>query len=109
MFFNVKGFYWTMAAIAAVILLCALDLHCSSGTREGVADVGAIAHVRDEIAAGKQEAAFQRADSRNLQIRDLRVMARRLVKQGKLAEARKMMAAIQELENQNASKGKTGK
>lgn len=107
MFFNVKGFYWTMAAIALVIAICAIDLRCSSGAREGVADVGAMARVRNEIAAGKQQAALQREENRNLQIRDLRVMARRLVKEGRHAEARKMMAAIQELENQDTSKGKS--
>ena len=107
MFFNVRGFYWTMAALALVIVLCAIDLRCSSGTREGVADIGAIAHVRNEIAAGKQQAAFQREENRNLQIRDLRVMVRRLVKEGRHAEARKMMAAIQELENHETSKGKS--
>lgn len=101
MFFDVRGICWTLAGILVVVLLCALDLHCSNRRDEkkaSAAGVGAIAHVREEVAAGKQEIAFQRADQRNLMIRDLRVMVRRMLKEGRNEEARRFMAEIQKLE-----------
>ena len=97
MFFDVRGICWTLAGILVVALLCALDLHCSNRRDERVKS-GAIAHVKEEMAAGRQEAAYQREDQRNLMIRDLRVMVRRMLKEGRNEEARRFMAEIQKLE-----------
>lgn len=96
MFFNVKGIYWTLLAIVAVVCLCALDLHCSNRRDEQSAS-GAIDMVRREMAAGRHEAAVVNAERRNVLIRDMRVMVRRLLKQGRKAEARRLMGEIQKL------------
>ena len=100
MFFDVRGICWTLAGILVVVLLCALDLHCSNrrDAKAAGSGVGAIAHVKEEVAAGRQEMAVQRADQRNLMIRDLRVMVRRMLKEGRKEEARRFMAEIQKLE-----------
>ena len=100
MFFDVRGICWTLAGILVVALLCALDLHCSNrrDAAKASAGVGAIAHVREEVAAGRKEAAVMGAEQRNLMIRDLRVMVRRMLKEGRKEEARRFMAEIQKLE-----------
>ena len=101
MFFNVRGICWTLGGILVVVLLCALDLHCSNtrDARTAAPGVGAIAHVKEEVAAGRQEVAVQRRDQRNVMIRDLRVMVRRMLKEGRGEEARRLMAEIQKLEH----------
>lgn len=102
MFFDVRGICWTLIAILAVIALCALDLHCSNrrdAKAAGGSGAGTIAHVKEEVAAGRQEMAVQRADQRNQMIRDLRVMVRRMLKEGRKEEARRFMAEIQKLEH----------
>ena len=99
MFFDAKGIGLTLAAIGAVVALCALDLCCSSGRRDS-AQLGAIDRVKGEISAGRDEMALRRRDQLNAQIRDMRVLTRRLLKEGRKAEARRTMAAAQELERQ---------
>ena len=54
--------------------------------------------MKREMAAGRRELAVPRRDQLNEQLRDLRALARRLVKAGKTKEARRALAAIQELE-----------
>ena len=104
MFFDVKGIKWTIIAILAVVVLCILDLHCSfardrAERERGRSDVGGvISHVRAEMAAGRREQSILREDQINLQLRDLRVVARRMVKAGRTKDVRKVLSAIQELE-----------
>lgn len=105
MFFDVKGIKWTIIAILAVVVLCILDLHCSFARdraereRDRSTVGGVISHVREEMAAGRREQAIQREDQINEQLRDLRVIARRMVKAGKAKDVRKVLSAIQELED----------
>jgi len=105
MFFNVKGIQWTIIAIIAVVVLCALDLHCSFARDRAEREQdqstvgGVISHVREEMAAGRREQAIMREDQINEQLRDLRVIARRMVKAGKSKDVRKVLSAIQELED----------
>ena len=77
--------------------LLALDLRCSRAKDEGVPS--AVRHVREEMDAGIRENAALHEEQRAEQLRILRVMARRYVEEGKSAEARKVFAAIAELEN----------
>ena len=105
MFFNVRGIKWTLFAILVVIGLSLLDLRCSfsrdRAAREEAATGrlgGIISHVREEVAAGHKELKIQQVDQINEQLRDLRVIARRMVKAGKTKDVRRVMAAIQELE-----------
>ena len=104
MFFDVRGICWTLAGILVVVLFCALDLHCSNrrDAKAAGAGVGAIAHVKEEVAAGRHEVAVQRRDQRNVMIRDLRVMVRRMLKEGRKEEARRLMAEIQKLEKERS-------
>ena len=99
MFFNVTGIKWTLLAIAVVILFCALDLRCAAvrDERDRAAQSGIIGHVREEFAAGQREFSQQRADQLAEQIRDLRVMAKRLVEKGETVRARATISLIQEL------------
>lgn len=90
---------WIAAVLVLVIVLCAWDLHCSGSSANTDMAVG-VRRVKRELAAGRQELAQRRVDALNLQIRDLRVMARRMVKDGRSAEARRLFAAIAELEKQ---------
>lgn len=99
MFFDVKGICWTLAALTVVVLVCSIDLCCSSGRRDS-AQAGAIDRVKGEISAGRSEWATQRRDQLNLQIRDLRVRARAFVKEGRTVEARKILVVVQELERE---------
>lgn len=96
MFFDVNGIRWTLAAIGAVVILCVLDLKCSFARDRQ--EAGTVAHVREEMSAGRKERRTQQRDALNDQIRDLRVIVRRLVKEGKSRQARQAMATIQELE-----------
>ena len=105
MFFNVRGIKWTLLAILVVIVLSILDLRCSfsrdRAAREEAATGslgGIISHVREEVAAGHKELKVQQIDQINEQLRDLRVIARRMVKAGKTKDVRRIMADIQELE-----------
>ncbi len=100
MFFNVKGILWTLGAIVAVMALCAIDLSCSGSVADAPVQT-TIGRIRGEISAGRREISRNRADSLNVQIRDLRVMARRMVREGRHAEARRVFAAISELEKQS--------
>ncbi len=104
MFFNVRGIKWTLLVLVVVIALCALDLHCSfvrdraAHAKDEASVGGVISHVREEIAAGQRERVVHNMDQINDQLRDLRVIARRMVKAGKKKDLNRVFAAIQELE-----------
>lgn len=105
MFFNTEGIKWTIIAILAVVVLCALDLHCSfardrdSRERGEPAVGGVISRVESELAAGRREMAYQHEEQLNKQLLMLNTLARRLKESGKLEEFRKVQAAIQELQD----------
>lgn len=96
MLFDVKGIVWTLVALVVVAAFCALDLKCAKGRDS--AQRGSLDVVKGEIAAGVDELATQRADAIRVQIRDLRIRVRKLLKAGDNAEARRLMGEIQKLE-----------
>lgn len=100
MLFDVNGIKWTIAAILGVLALCAIDLSCSGGDGEeepsGAQNV--ISRVKGEVAAGKREYASMRAEQLEEQLRGLRVMAKKLVREGKTADARSVILTIQDME-----------
>ena len=105
MFFDRKGILLTLSVILVVILVCVIDLRCSSvrderARRENMPQFGAIAHVKEEMAAGKQAWAQQREEQLNEQLRMLRVMAKRFAEKGENTRARATIALIQEIEQE---------
>jgi hypothetical protein len=86
-------------ALAVIAVLSVLSVRCSSreATR-GAPDVGA--RVRTELAAGADELKEQRAEAAEQEIRRRRLLARKLLRDGKKAEARKAMNSIPPLEEQ---------
>ena len=105
MFFDRKGILVTLSVILVVILICVIDLRCSCARderarRENTPQFGAIAHVKEEMAAGKQAWAQQREEQLNEQLRTLRVMAKRFVEKGENTRARATIALIQEIEQE---------
>ncbi|MDO5318450.1 MAG: hypothetical protein Q4G65_07495 [bacterium] len=105
MFFDRKGILLTLSIIFVVILLCVIDLRCSSARderarRENAPQFGAIAHVKEEMAAGKQAWAQQREEQLNEQLRMLRVMTKRFAEKGENTRARATIALIQEIEQE---------
>ncbi len=100
MFFDVNGIKWTIAAILVVVLLCVLDLRCSGGGEDGEpsAAPNVISRVKGEVQAGKREYASMRAEQLEEQLRGLRVMAKKLVREGKTTEARSVILTIQDME-----------
>lgn len=104
MFFDVKGIKWVLLVLLGIVAFCVIDLHCSyrrdraAAAKDESTVSGVISHVREEMAAGRREVAIQRADQINEQLRDLRVIARRMVKAGKSKDVRRVLKAIQELE-----------
>lgn len=80
-----------MLAVAAVVvvgLMC-----CSRGSEPDV-----VSRVKGELAAGRKEHASMRLDQIAAELRDLRVLNKRLVKAGKFEESRRVTAQILELE-----------
>ena len=105
MFFDRRGILLTLAIIFAVILLCVIDLRCSSARderarRENTPQFGAIAHVKEAMAAGRQAWAQQREEQLNEQLRMLRVMVKQFVEKGENKRARATIALIQEIEQE---------
>ncbi len=100
MFFNARGIKWTIIVLLGVLALCVLDLHCSNKKDEAASSSvpSAISRVKGEIEGGKREYASMRADQLEEQLRNLRIMAKKLVREGKDAEARRVIVAIQEIE-----------
>ena len=94
MFFNWKGIAIVLAAIAAVIGLCAIDLSCSGGR----GDVPALARVKGEIKAGRDEQRSLQADELAKLARDMRVLAKRYLEKGEKRKARRAIGAAQELD-----------
>lgn len=82
----------TLASFAAAVLLF---LCCGCGDS---ADPAVVARVKGEIAAGRKEYASMQLDQIAAELRGLRVLNKRLVKDGKMEESRRVTARIIELE-----------
>lgn len=94
MFFNWKGVAIVLAVIAAVIVLCAVDLRCSGG-------LGSDSHIvrmKGEWAEGKKAMRQQEAENLAQLARDLRVLARRYKENGENKKAQRAIGAAQELD-----------
>lgn len=88
-------------SVFAASLFCLLCVcGCGGGNDEGNAPPPPFARVIDELKAGRREATALTAEGIAVEIRSLRVMAKRLVREGDLKGARKVMLQIQRLERQ---------
>ena len=85
-------------ALAVIAVLSVLSVRCSSREAAGAPDTGA--RVRRELAAGAAELKEQRAEAAEQEIRRRRLLSRKLLRDGKKAEARKVMNSIPPLEEQ---------
>lgn len=114
LFFDTKGICWTLLAVLAVVLVCLLDLRCSTARderarREDAPPFGALAHVKEELAAGRQAWDQMREDQLNEQLRMLRVLAKRCVEKGEHVRARATIALIQEIEQEKRRRAAAGR
>lgn len=105
LFFDTKGICWTLLAVLAVVVVCLLDLRCSAARderarREDMPQFGALAHVKEELAAGRQAWDQMREEQLNEQLRMLRVLAKRCAEKGEHVRARATIALIQEIEQE---------
>lgn len=94
MFFNWRGAVIVLSALAVVIGLCAVDLHCSGGPGSG----SAVARVKGEVAEGKKALRQQEAENLARVARDLRVLAKRYKENGENKKAQRAIGAAQELD-----------
>ena len=105
LFFDTKGICWVLLAILAVSLVCLLDLRCSAARderarREEAPQFGALAHVKEELAAGRRTWDQMREEQLNEQLRMLRVLAKRCAEKGEHVRARATISLIQEIEQE---------
>ena len=98
MLFNWKGAAIVLAALVAVIALCAVDLRCSGG----VGSDSQIARVKNELAEGKKAMRQQEAETLAQLARDLRVLAKRYKENGENKKAQRAIGAAQELDKKIA-------
>lgn len=94
MVFGWRHVGYVLAGLAAVLLICAIDLRCSGDPAVG----SAAAHVREELQEGRRERSAQDIESLSVLARDLRVMAKRYVEQGETRKAHRAIGAAQELD-----------
>ena len=94
MFFNWKGAAVVLGILAAVTVLCAVDLRCSGelGTDSTVV------RIKDELAAGKKAKRQLEADNLARLARDMCTLAHRYKEQGENRKAQRAMGAALELE-----------
>lgn len=90
-----RGVAIVLAVLAAVGVLCAIDLSCTSGREPGV-----LTHVKAEARSGKREFASLKRDELAEQLRGLRVLNKRLAEQGELTRVREVTRLIIDLEKQ---------
>lgn len=98
MFFSWKGFVIVMAALAAVAVLCVVDLRCSGGLGPG----SSVARVKGELAEGKKAMRQLEADNLAQVARDLRMLAMRYKEKGENRKAQRAIGAAQELDKKIA-------
>jgi len=90
-----RGVTIVLAVLAAVGVLCAIDLSCTSNRAPGV-----IERVQGELKSGRKEMAIKRRDEVAEQLRGLRALNRQLVREGELRRSRELTRLIVELEQQ---------
>ena len=95
MLVDVKGTIVVLAALAAVVLVCAVDLKCSGDVQEQ----SVMARVRSELESGRKANAERTKESIAAQLRSLRALNKKLVREGDVKQSRRVTAAIIELEN----------
>jgi len=98
MFFNWKGIAIVLIALAAVGVLCSLDLCCSGGP----ASDSQIARVKNQVTDGSKEMRQQEAEKLAKLARDLRILARRYKEGGENKKAQRAIGAAQELDKKIA-------
>ena len=69
-------------------------------TREDAPQFGALAHVKEELAAGRRAWDQMREEQLNEQLRMLRVLAKRCAEKGEHVRARATISLIQEIEQE---------
>ena len=82
---------FVLLAVAVVVVVGVMC--CSRGSEPDV-----VSRVKGEIAAGRKEYASMQLDQIAAELRGLRVLNKRLVKDGKMEESRRVTARIIELE-----------
>ena len=98
MFFNWRGVMVVLAVLAAVVVLCAVDLRCSGGLGQD----SQIVRMKGELAEGKKAMRQQEAENLAQLARDLRVLARRYKENGENKKAQRAIGAAQELDKKIA-------
>ena len=94
MFFNWKGISFTLLGLAAALLFCAFNLHCGGDP----AQTPTALRVKEELAAGKAEMRYQKAEELAALARDLRQLAAIYTKNGEKKKAHHAIGAAQELD-----------
>ena len=95
MFVDWRGVATAVAVLAVIVLLGALDLSCTSDRGPAVLD-----RVKAEAQSGRQEFATLRREQVAEQLRDMRILNKRLVEQGELERSRELTRLIVDLERQ---------
>jgi len=93
-FFNWRGIVIVLAVLAAVIVVCAVDLRCS-GEPEQRSD---LARVKSELVAGKKEFRYQEAEKLAALARDFRALADKYKANGEMRKAHRAIGTAQELD-----------
>ncbi len=83
--------------LVSVLGICACDICCSIKRDKGRRS--SITRINDEISAGREAQKQQWQEGLEVQIRGLRVRARKLTNEGKSVEARKVTSEIIRLNN----------
>ena len=95
---------WVFAIVLAVVGVCALDLKCSM-TKDR--DRPTTMHrIREELDSGRREQAQVWREGMERQLRGIRVQIKKLLREGKDAEARRLMGAASQLERRLYGKPK---
>ena len=91
---NWRGAMIVFAVLAAVFVLCAVDLRCSGGLGQD----SQVERMKGELAEGKKAMRQQEAENLAQLARDLRVLARRYKENGENKKAQRAIGAAQELD-----------
>lgn len=90
-----RGVAIAVAVLAAVVVLGAVDLSCTSDRGPAVLE-----RVKAEAQSGRQEFAALRREQVAEQLRDMRALNKRLVEQGEIERSRELTRLLVELERQ---------
>lgn len=94
MFFNWRGVAIVLCVLAAVVVLCAIDLRCSGEPAPG----SSLARVKVEMAAGKKAMRQQEAENLTQLAHSLCELAHYYKAKGENKKAQRAMGAALELE-----------